>query len=560
MKYEVEGPDGNVYEVEGPDDATDAQIIQAVKWQIRDDANEKLRRERRYRREEKKWQKDIAPTRGFFSNLAAGAGKIVTDAGLGVQDAFTDTFGSEASQQAMEARIAEKRRLDAPLMKTGGGVTGAILGGGAMMAPASLIPGANSMVGAGIAGGLFGASQPTMEGESRAMNTGVGAVAGAAGQGIANRAIGARQGAANLMQSEKGRLVEFAREQGIRLDPAATNPTFMNRLVRGFSGRAKFEKKLSVVNQKQWNKLAREDLGLAPDVEITPAALRDIRSRAHGAYRGIGKSAESFRSTNQFADDLRSAFDDYARLVRENPADRIKELDDLFEFMSSPSFDAKNAMQRLRMLRDNAEAYTSTALEKVDALTGLKGRVYGKTAKAYEKMIEENLEQMGRRDLFEAFTKARQDIARSYTYEKALVTGGDIDIHQFGIALKRNKELYGHAKTMGELARAFPQATRRIPGGDDPMGQIGVMGGGGAAMLGHPLVGAAVAAPSAARALGASRLGPMLGNPYSSSMAQLGRPGLLGSQPGQAMSRGMAAAAAPATTGFWNPFEPEPQQ
>ena len=38
--YEVEGPDGKLYDVEGPKGASDAQVISAVRRQLRKDARE----------------------------------------------------------------------------------------------------------------------------------------------------------------------------------------------------------------------------------------------------------------------------------------------------------------------------------------------------------------------------------------------------------------------------------------------------------------------------------------------------------------------------------------
>ena len=41
MKYEVTGPDGSIYDIEGPDDATDEELISAVKNQLATSVEEK---------------------------------------------------------------------------------------------------------------------------------------------------------------------------------------------------------------------------------------------------------------------------------------------------------------------------------------------------------------------------------------------------------------------------------------------------------------------------------------------------------------------------------------
>ena len=555
--HKVRGPDGKIHKVRGPADAKPAQIMQVVKWKLQD-ANEKRSQNKILDEiDEERWQKDINPTRGFFSNMAAGAGKTITDAGLGVKDAFTDAFGSDESKAAVEAEIAEKRKIDAPLMETGGGVTGAIAGGAAMMAPTALIPGANTMVGAGIAGGLFGAAQPTMGDESRLMNTGVGAAGGMGGQAIANRAVAARAARDAQLASPEGRTLKWALDEGIKLDPAATNPSIFKSIVRGASGRAKFEKKLSADNQEHWNRLARRELGLAPDTEISVAELSRIRQQAGAVYKEITDEIPVFHATPKFYQRLEDAFGEYEKLLRDSPNFRMKELDDIREFLSRDRFEGDTIMHHLRRLRQNAEAHFSKAGgEKPNANQLDMGRAYKEAAKAMEEMIADNLEYMGKTRLYERFVQARQEIAKTYTYEKALLPNGDIDTHVFGRALAAGKKLYGDAERMGELARMYPNTTRRIPGGADPVSGLSMgLGAGGAALDSAAMVGLAAGRP-VARSIGAGPIGQRMANPYTSKMAQLGGPGLLGNRGGQAVSRGMGAAG----TGYWNPFEPEPQQ
>lgn len=56
-------------------------------------------------------------------------------------------------------------------------------------APAMILPGANTVLGSAVIGGLTGAAQPTIDGESALQNTAIGTAAGGVGAGIA-RALG----------------------------------------------------------------------------------------------------------------------------------------------------------------------------------------------------------------------------------------------------------------------------------------------------------------------------------------------------------------------------------
>jgi hypothetical protein len=141
----------------------------------------------------------LGPTSGMseFQKGAAGAGKAVADAGRGAKQAFYEqasdplglgltpnSFQNELSQ--INSEIAENRKFDQPLMKTGAGQIGNVVGNAAITLPALPVPGLNTYKGAATMGGLLGMVQPTTEDESRLLNTAVGAGAGVAGKGVAD--------------------------------------------------------------------------------------------------------------------------------------------------------------------------------------------------------------------------------------------------------------------------------------------------------------------------------------------------------------------------------------
>lgn len=135
------------------------------------------------------------PNRGLSSRQLAGKGafKFLNDMSLGRRQIMTNIAGlvglegAEDEQRTLEG-IADARKLD-PVMQTTAGQVGYT---GAALVPAlaaSVVPGANTVIGGGLIGGGMGFMQPTGTDDSRLLNTGGGFVAGAAGQGAAN-AIG----------------------------------------------------------------------------------------------------------------------------------------------------------------------------------------------------------------------------------------------------------------------------------------------------------------------------------------------------------------------------------
>lgn len=78
-----------------------------------------------------------------FQTLAAGAGRGLYNAGRAV---------GQAAGLVSQKDIEEANKLDAPLLDTIGGAVGNVIGTAAAAAPAALIPGANTVLGAGLIG------------------------------------------------------------------------------------------------------------------------------------------------------------------------------------------------------------------------------------------------------------------------------------------------------------------------------------------------------------------------------------------------------------------------
>lgn len=152
----------------------------------------------------------VDPTEGMSGadKFRAGAGKAFVDIGRGVK---------QITGNASQAEIDEAKKMDAPLMNTGAGVAGNIAGSAAMFAPTALIPGANTMTGAALVGGVAGAIQPTATGDSRLMNTGGGVLSGMGGQALGNTVGRVMQPITSKLGPEEQALANTAGKEGIPL-------------------------------------------------------------------------------------------------------------------------------------------------------------------------------------------------------------------------------------------------------------------------------------------------------------------------------------------------------
>lgn len=153
------------------------------------------------------------PTSGmsFTEKLLAGVGKAFVDTGRGVKQ----IVGLRSREE-----VDRDKELDAPLMKTGAGLTGNILGNAAMFAPVAFVPGANTYTGAALAGSVAGASQPVGTDESRLTNAAIGGGAGVAGQALGNTLGRAIKPVASRLSPEKFALATAASREGIPLSAA----------------------------------------------------------------------------------------------------------------------------------------------------------------------------------------------------------------------------------------------------------------------------------------------------------------------------------------------------
>lgn len=118
---------------------------------------------------------------GMGTRFLAGVGKGMVDLYRGGKQLL-----NVGDQEKLRQEIEQYRKLDEPLMKTGSGMVGNIVGQAAAFAPAAFIPGANSLVGATLLGGTTGSFQPTLNSDENINNIALGAAGGAAGKKAAD--------------------------------------------------------------------------------------------------------------------------------------------------------------------------------------------------------------------------------------------------------------------------------------------------------------------------------------------------------------------------------------
>lgn len=237
--------------------------------------------------------KQYDPTEGMSGTekFLAGAGSAMVRGYRGGKQLL-----GIGDQEALQREIDDQKKIDAPLMKTGAGLAGGIVGGAAPMLPAMLIPGVNTYAGATALGGLSGLAQPVASDESRASNAAFGAVGGLAGQKLSNSLGVLSGGVKSFLTPEGKRLANIAIKEGIPLDKADITGARLDQLLRTTLGYMPFtagsEQTKNQVKQGAFNAAVGRRMGLPNAQEISPALLDAQRNFVGQQIGNLSKNSE----------------------------------------------------------------------------------------------------------------------------------------------------------------------------------------------------------------------------------------------------------------------------
>ena len=447
-----------------------------------------------------------------FVNLARGAAQLT---GLDRIPAVKRTLDLDTDYKA----------LDAPILSTPGGKYGAFESTLASTAPLAVVPGANTVAGAGALSTLVAALQPTNDWKERLKNMAIWGPIGAGVQAAAGpgaRALGEwganREAAAALRKSQnavRNQTLAAGQAAGLTVPGSAVNQTMGNSILESVAGKAAVGQGAALKNQPAVDALARTEAGLQPGQALSAQALRDARKAAAGPYRELTaispQAAADMDALKQARLDSKLNWQDYSR-------------------------------------NQTVAAYKEA--NKADKL-----------AEALENSLESQAQQVGRPELVAALRDARRQIAKIHDVEKALNVGtGSIDASVLGRMADRGAPLSGGLKTIGDFQQAFKPYMREASTVGTPNTSklaavlSGGLGVGGFAAGGIP--GAAAAAipftvPPAAREL-ALALGRTVKPDYSVGAATRGAAALNDPETRRRvalLARSLALPAIPSLTG-----------
>lgn len=423
----------------------------------------------------------LDPTAGMNEGekFRAGIGKAFSDLGTGVsqfgagvadffsprQTSVTDLILNRkplSRVEEMRQQVAEARRRDAPLMDTGAGMAGNVVGNVAAVAPTAVIPGANTYAGASAIGALTGLAQPSASTNETLLNAGLGGAGGAAGKGIADAAgkfVANRTAAAAAAQAQNAQRVaaaQAAAKAGYVIPPEDLGGGAITKAVSGLSGKIKTAQEASARNQPITNALVKQELGLAADAPVDIGVLNGIRQQAGQAYEAVSNTG-TIAPKQTYADALDKIVAPFKKAAQGFPGAKPNPIIAEIDALRSPQFDAASAVAKIKELRSSADTAYAQGNKEL-------GKALKDGAQALEGAIDDHLTTIGApADLLDNFRSARQLIAKTYTAQKALnPQTGDFNAQVLAKELGKGRPLSGNIKTAAEAASSFPKATQAL--------------------------------------------------------------------------------------------------
>lgn len=359
--------------------------------------------------------------------------------------------------------VAESRRLDAPLMATTAGKVGNFVGNAVPLAGASMLPGANTLLGATALGAGAGALAPSTSTGETARNVLLGGAGGAAGQAVANvagRLVAgqvARNTAATTGGTQRTAAAQAASDAGYVIPPEdlGQGGGIVTKVLSGVGGKIKTAQEASQRNQAVTNDLAKKALGLQPGDALDVPALAAIRDKAGQAY-DVVKNSGTITADPAYTQALDAIAAQSSTAAKAFPGAVKSDIPDLVAALKQPTFDADGAVEMTKVLRKGADKAFASGDKDL-------GSAMRKASDALEGMMERHLQAAGNPDALQAFQEARQLIAKTYSVQKGLnATTGDVAAGALAKQLEKQKPLSNELLTIAQAGQAFPKATQAL--------------------------------------------------------------------------------------------------
>ena len=268
-------------------------------------------------------------------------------------------------------------------------------------------------------------------------------------------------------------------EEGYMATPGSVTPQGRNIIAERMAGKTNLEQLMSINNQEVTNKLARRAVGIDETAPLTSENMAAIRKAEYKkGYEPVERLGQ-IATDPQYLDDMVNVESKYTGPGKSFPGAVPDEVTKLIKTYTVGNFDAKDAVQVMRHLREQSGAN----FRKGDVAIA---NAQSDIARALENQIERSLAAASAPNastLLEQFRLSRQRMAISHTIEDAIREGGGaVEAKKLARDLQSGKYLSGDLKTAAEFANVFPRVSKTAaeigtPGAGTMMGAPSGFGG-----------------------------------------------------------------------------------
>ena len=302
----------------------------------------------------------------------------------------------------------------------------------------------------------------------------------------------------NIAQSVKNapqiEAAQKAAELGIVLNPAASNPTKMNKIKGVVVGNKAIDTKAAALNDARWGELAKDEMGLPADTVLDKKAFETARDNISGPYRVIEQmpALAPTQEVDAALNKLRQSEEMIGGAKVKAAIDGL--IDDAMTKIGQ-GMPGDQVIKNIRQMRNEAQDIykakrAGAALSPEE--TALADTKMG-VANALESLIEANIQDPKALD---DFRKARVGMAKTYAYEAATdLNTGKVDPMAIAKMTAGDNSLTGTIADIGKIAGNFPEIAKNGTTADRYLPALSRSGIGGSAgyavgsLFGAPLTG-----------------------------------------------------------------------
>jgi hypothetical protein len=294
-----------------------------------------------------------------------------------------------------------------------------------------------------------------------------GIAGGIGGAGLVKpQAIGKSQ--QELLNAPRDKVLKEAQKAGYVALPSDVGAGKFPRTLETVSGKFKAEELASARNQQVTNNLTRKYLGIDEQTPLTTDTLDTLRERAGTVYQQASELPAGQVATTTTRSLATGG-------TTTTPV--FKTGADLIDDLKLARDDARSAWKAFNFGTDKPTQARNSAIAADNRVQTL------------ESQLEQLAKQNKQPELLNQLRRARQEIAKIYTVEKATnpITGM-VDAKAIGRQIDKKAPITGDLALVGKFAKTFPKVNKPVAEAPNPFSIYDVIGGSYGAGAGNPLL------------------------------------------------------------------------